>query len=566
MSFMLLLRPRLAALRNRWRRADRRKRRRALALGGLGLAFWIAIFVFFVRVLAYFRGVPELGPVLAERLLGMILLTFFSILLFSNVVTALSSFYLATDLPLLLAAPIRPERLHAARFVETLWDSSWMILLFGLPVFLAYGVVHGAGPAYYGVSLGVLLPLLVLSCALGISATMLLVRALPARSARDLFLLLAVAAAAVLYTFLRLLRPEQLLEPERFAEFLDFLAALQVPASPYLPTTWATDILMAWLVPAPGRAPGFHFLCLGSTAAAAVVACSMVAERTYAAGWSRAQEGRRTRGSRLSPLDRGLRRLPGLSPAARALISKDLKTFFRDATQWSQLLLLGALVVVYVYNFQVLPRVGGYRAQQVLQAALAFLNLSLAAFVVASIAVRFLFPSISLEGKSFWVLRSAPMPLRLLWWSKFGSHALPLFLLGTALVVLGNRVLGASLLATGASVATLLLLTLSVAALGLCIGSLWPRFDYEHAAMIPSSFGGVVYMILAVSLIGANVVLEAWPTYTVLLADFQTRALGASERVGIGLCAAAVVALDGAVFFLATRIGLRRLESLEPFS
>jgi hypothetical protein len=41
-------------------------------------------------VLAYFQGVPELGPVLAERLFAMVLLSFFSILLFSNIITALS--------------------------------------------------------------------------------------------------------------------------------------------------------------------------------------------------------------------------------------------------------------------------------------------------------------------------------------------------------------------------------------------------------------------------------------------------------------------------------------------
>ena len=170
-------------------------------LAGLGLVFWAAIFVFFARVLAYFQGVPELGPVLAERLLGMVLLSFFSILLFSNIVTALSTYYLSSDLPLLLASPVRPQHLHTARFLETLWDSSWMIVLFGLPIFLAYGVVHHTGAAFYLAVLAVLPPFLVLPCALGVVVTMMLVRVFPARNTKDVLLLLSVFVPATVSRF-----------------------------------------------------------------------------------------------------------------------------------------------------------------------------------------------------------------------------------------------------------------------------------------------------------------------------------------------------------------------------
>ncbi len=81
-----LLAPRRLAARNRWRRLSRAGRWR---LGGfllLALAFGAAIFVFFYRALSYFLSVPEFGPVLTYKLLGMVFVTFFSILLFSNIV------------------------------------------------------------------------------------------------------------------------------------------------------------------------------------------------------------------------------------------------------------------------------------------------------------------------------------------------------------------------------------------------------------------------------------------------------------------------------------------------
>ncbi len=57
------------------------------------------------RILRYLRDVPDLGPLLAGKLLGMILIGFFGILLLSNVITALSTFFLARDLDLLVGQP-----------------------------------------------------------------------------------------------------------------------------------------------------------------------------------------------------------------------------------------------------------------------------------------------------------------------------------------------------------------------------------------------------------------------------------------------------------------------------
>jgi ABC-2 type transport system permease protein len=91
----------------------------------------------------------------------------------------------------------------------------------------------------------------------------------------------------------------------------------------------------------------------------------------------------------------------------RSLLLKDVKTFVRDTTQWSQLLLLLALVVVYLYNFSVLPSNFTF-ATFYLQNLFSFLNLGLAGFVLAAVAVRFVFTSVSGEGQAFWIIRSSP--------------------------------------------------------------------------------------------------------------------------------------------------------------
>ena len=86
----------------------------------MGAGFWTAVFGVAYRLLAYFRGVGKSGRCSPARCSPMVLLAFFAILLLSNLITALSTFFLAQDLDLLVAAPVDWLWLYLAKLVETL--------------------------------------------------------------------------------------------------------------------------------------------------------------------------------------------------------------------------------------------------------------------------------------------------------------------------------------------------------------------------------------------------------------------------------------------------------------
>src|SRR5260370_2279349 len=52
-------------------------------------------------------------------------------------------------------------------------------------------------------------------------------------------------------------------------------------------------------------------------------------------------------------------------------------------------------------------------------------------------------------------------------------------------------------------------LTCAIAALALSFGALFPQFETENAAQIPTSFGGLVYMMASVALL-AVVIFGLW--------------------------------------------------------
>ena len=140
-SLLHLLWPKWLTARARSLAEERGRGARFAILGIFGLLFWAFIFGVLYRLLAYFRGVQEIGPLLAGKLLGLLLVGFFSILLLSNVITALSSFFLAKDLDLLVSGPVDWLTLYGAKLLETIVHSSWMVVLMAVPMFAAYGVV-----------------------------------------------------------------------------------------------------------------------------------------------------------------------------------------------------------------------------------------------------------------------------------------------------------------------------------------------------------------------------------------------------------------------------------------
>ena len=249
-SIVILLSPFWLSWKNDFLRRGQPWRRRWL-LVGLATAFWYGIYFVVRRVLLYFQSVYDLGPSLAYQLLLIILLTFLSMLLFSNLITALSTFFLARDLDLLLSTPVSIGSFYYSRLITTILNSSWMVLFFSLPIFVAYGTVFGGGFLFY-LWVAVVLPLfLIIPASVGVLVTHLLVYCLPAKRIRDILFFIGLFSFLIIYFLFRFAQPERLVQPESFGHFLQFLAAMETPASPFLPSSWSTEILAAPLFKSP---------------------------------------------------------------------------------------------------------------------------------------------------------------------------------------------------------------------------------------------------------------------------------------------------------------------------
>jgi ABC-2 type transport system permease protein len=558
-AFPYLLLPHLWASRNRAQRRERGDFTRALLFGGIGLVVFAALFQGSYWLTGQLEGYAELGDYLLRLGLSWLFLTFLSFLAFSGVVTALSTFFLSDDLRLLLAAPVATRRLFHARFLRTVVQSSWMVVIFLVPVLMGVGWARCAGPAFYATAILTVVPFSIIPVAAGTAVTLLLVNTFPARRARDILMLMGLLFAASLVILLRFIRPEQLLRVESLPDLTDFFATLQSPVTPLLPSFWAGETLFATLT---GGRDLLHAAALWTTALTAVVALGAACERWYFTGYSRSLEAPKARFTRFRSLDVAARLLP-ISTVRRQMLIKDLKIFLRDVGQWSQLLLLLALMLVYLYNFRVLdlsriPYMSGF-----LKNVYAFVNLAMAGFVMATVSVRFVFPAVSAEGAAFWIIRTAPISLGDFLWSKFWTGLVPVLVLTEVLTVVANEFLGVDPFLKAVSAVAIVFMSVALVGLATGLGARYPRFGAD-VSQVAGSYGGVAFMLQAVLFIIVMIALVGWPSSIYLFNQARTvpRPFTATQQLLMAACFATAAVLCLTIWRTAMRSGIRALHQM----
>ena len=212
-----------------------------------GILFWLGLSTLFWYFIKTFYGIEIIGTIVLRKLMDLLLLSLFGLLCFSNIVTALSSFYLSDDLELLLSLPISRIELYTTRLLETMMQSSWMVLALGIPILVSYGIVYEASYSYFVILCFVLLAFVVIPASLGVGIASILVSVFPARKIREALVLVGILSLIFVFILLRWIRPERLANSENFESVASYVAELQTPTPILTPPQWASEILIASL-------------------------------------------------------------------------------------------------------------------------------------------------------------------------------------------------------------------------------------------------------------------------------------------------------------------------------
>ena len=99
--------------------------------------------------------------------------------------------------------------------------------------------------------------------------------------------------------------------------------------------------------------------------------------------------------------------------------------------------------------------------------------------------------------------------------------------------------------------------------IGIGVGAAYPKFDWENVAKIQTGFGGIVFMVLAITMVGIVVVIEWLPVYNILISITRGREIESAQMLNAALSGLFVLLICVFCFIVPMEIGLRRLEERE---
>jgi ABC-2 type transport system permease protein len=234
----------------------------------------------------------------------------------------------------------------------------------------------------------------------------------------------------------------------------------------------------------------------------------------------------------------------------RAVCSKEYKLFTRDMTQAVQLILLLGLCLIYLYNFQILS--SSPQADETLdlwwKAFLVIAKLVMGAFVVTAVCARFVFPSVSLEGRAFWILQTSPNSLESLLRVKFWFWFLPIAAISSIIFTSGALAIHADIRIVIVHALGSWVLCYGIVGLAIGFGAVFSNFQWDNSAQLTTSFGSFLYLIVS----SLFVLLSITPiAVMIILRTLHSLGFNLPNTLWYGImiiCAASVV---GANYFIA---------------
>ena len=510
-SVWKLLRLRGVIFVSGFRRARLRNKIGMVVVGVVLLAVLVAAFVISFLVLNALRS-PELAQVVSDpnRLLAsipvLVVTIAFLVILITSFGLLLQSLYLAGDMDFLLSSPLSIRAVFLSKLLQAILPNYALILLVGLPVLFGLGASQNYNFLYYPLVILVLTLLAFTAAGIASLVVMAVVRVFPARRVAEVLGFL-VAIISIIWTQSGQLANYAEISGDQAALALNQLGRIN---SPYSPLTWVGGGLVAigqgrWLI-------GAGLISLTLVLTGSIFAMSLsTAERLYFSGWasvriSTRQAKRLRQQSPRSPASLAFSTLIDrlLSAPVRAILAKDFLVLRRDLRSMSQLitpLIIGIVYAVMLVRSGGQPPAGRGEApavfMEVLTILMLYANVGISLFIGWSLLSRLAGMSFSLEGKQYWLLKSAPVSTTRLITGKYLVAYLPTLILCWGFLLITSLLQRVSLGTLAYSVVVVALTVAGVTGLNLALGVIGANFEWEDPRRISQGALGCLGALLS---------------------------------------------------------------------
>ncbi len=471
------------------------------------------VYRFDLYVFDYLMGIPELGRMVIARFFELAFLLFFVVLMISTALTALSMLYNERELSFLLSLPVSHATIFSAKYFEVIIYSSWALVALMVPFVLSYAVYFKVNwLIYFTLFGGLLLPLVMISGSVGVAVALIARWLFGGVSRRRLLRWgMVILAFLVIASLLYSIGHRRI--GERGIGYLFSLIDENTSQNPsLLPHKLISRGFLSILEARWDLLRRVVLTMLGLSVLIVLLALDL-GRNIYYRSWLIASDRAPMGDPRSSLLKVSFWTFARwVSPVYRALFRKDLLEFRRYPLQWGQAFLLIGFWALYIINLLSIRRYFDVDSA-FWKMLLFYANFCFTSYFAAALAGRFVFPIVSLEGTSFWVIKTAPLAMESFLWSKFWQSFLPLFALTGSMLTIGNLVLGVHPGLMQVSLFCIFIATFTLTSLALGLGAVFADFSSRNPIKIANTPGGVLCIFISLVLMVLLTTIFGWPTY-----------------------------------------------------
>lgn len=443
------------------------------------------------------------GLYLFHRFISMMLFVFFIAVNLGNIIVSYATLYKSTEVGYLITKPVSFTNIFILKFLDNFLYSSTTLFLVAFMVLLGYGS-YFSYPWYtmLGFLVFLLIPFMFLAACLAVIILMAIMKIAGHWGFRRVMGGLSLIYIGLIYFFFKVSNPIKLVEEvnKHYPHVDEYFMSLDPGFLKFLPNHWIAEFMLYVARGEIGHALPFAAILLGVTAACFVV-CLVIAHRFYYKSWLITFQMQATVNSprtyeRIRRFD--FRKPSKLTPELEALIKKEFFQFFREPSQWIHLAVLLILIVVFVSSLRGLRFAIRFAELQLLTYLVLF---AFSAFLSSSLALRFIFPMISLEGKPFWSIISSPFPLRKLYTLKlligFGLLGVTAAVVSTFMNLPFRRLTPEAIYLLWFGLFSSLSIAAAMVCLNLGLGGYFANFQEKNPIRVASSQGATLTFLVS---------------------------------------------------------------------
>ena len=457
------------------------------------ISFEVGLWLLFrhgFQLLSHLGGV---GTIIISRLFSLFFLGMGLMLVFSGTVTSYSTMFRSQEIPFLLVRPYHVRQIVLYKFLESAALSSWAFFFIIIPFVGAYAVHEKLSVLLALWTFMFSVPYLLLFSGIGVLIAMVFVRwAPPEKWMKPIMIAAGLAVVALLWNPFR----EVVSAPvDMRLNLSSLLPGLRLSSNRMLPGWWIAEGILA-LSEGEWVRGSMLWGIIMANALLVGMCVEALGSWTFFEGWQRVQG---SRGHRVvaSPIIDRIGTLLCVFPSdVRALLIKDIKTFFRDPVQWSQALIFFGLLGFYFANLRTFRY---HSLPESWRNIIAFLNVFSVSAVMCSLGSRFVFPQLSLEGQGFWILGLSPTSMSTVLLTKFILALAGMTTVSVCLMLLSTGMLAATPATRIAAISVAFAISFAVCGLSVGLGAVFLDLDQRNPAAIVSGFGGTLNLVLSLA-------------------------------------------------------------------